>query len=328
MSKRETRMWHFVIKRFDDFQHSRRIARNFTKELLKECADKNYSAICYTGVSECDSDLGEVKVGFRGRKEYVPTSIYPFAKKYKEFIEEDIINEPHLHILLFANPGETLKEFTRDYFKDRGYDFWKVENFNNDVYSMLRYIMKQSKKSIRGYANIDGLPQAALDEFARYAEIIGRSMNENRPIFRGLPMSEAYHRADACVLKKTHRNELFTEICLTPQKQIEYGYVKQTTTSVESAQDDELFTNIDSSNRNGSLQKQCNDNINSEFDSYSNNASELRFNINKNKLINNTNTPYSPPHRDIRTHSPPVPQNVIDGMVYFLEMLFPSFDSS
>lgn len=337
MNARVPRIWHLVIKGFQDFDHALRAAKSYKKQLQKECTEHNYSAIYFVGVSENDSAAGEIRVGYRGRKEFVQTDTHWIPPKYYRHRMLSQVTEPHLHIILFSSPGETLKEFTRDYFQGIGLSFWEVKNFNNDVYSMLRYTMRQSRKSIRGYANVNGLPQAALNEFIRYAESINKAMNANKPVFQGLTISEDYFRADASVLEEECHNELFTEICLTPKQQIKYGYAEQSGFNIMSSlntathnsmgstvcrDNNELFTGKEVPHHNATPEKCCNINEFSHIDHSSNHGSELRYNniYNINNTCN-TDSPYKYVHRGNKTSIPP---NVIDGFIGFLDMIFPS----
>ena len=362
MSERKAKIYYMTITEYSAFDVAWNDAQAFRKQLNNWCTQKDYSAICIIGVSENDRKANELHYGYRGKKEFVPTQTFNFLTNlYKKPHTTEIV-WPHLHIMLFCAPGKTLRDNIKDYFKSKGREIRIEDYYDYNVPLTIRYTMLQGKKCVRTYHNVEGLPQLALHEFVKSAESVNRYMGANKPVFFRLPLSQQYFQEDNSVLEEDN-SEVFAEYCLNQERLEIYRAeqdrllelmrrnrkLKSEVSITDSDDNSELFTASPNDGSEVFTNQSADSNIsNATTISLSDAQSEVFTNQsspNDNKkhsksldfgdslsqentpselvIYNIYNTPYNPSFNKPRAHSPPIPQNVIDGLVCFLETVSP-----
>ena len=362
MSHWQAKMLFLDVTNYSVYDDAHDDGQAFRKQLNKWCSEKDYSLIGVIGVSEHNLDAGEMHYGYRGKKEFIKTKIFDFItdESKRPYIQETVW--PHLHIVLFCTPGKTLREDIKDYFKTKGREVFISEIYDYNVTSMLSYTMLQSTDCFKIHNNVSGLPQAALDEFVKSAESVNRYMGANKPVFFRLPLSQQYFKEDNSVLEEDN-SEVFAEYCLNQERLEIYRAeqnrllelmrrnrkLKSEVSTTDSDDNSELFTASPNDSSEVFTNQSADSNIsNTTTISLSDAQSEVFTNQstpNDNKkhsksldfldglsqentpselvIYNIYNTPYNPSFNKPRAHAPPIPQNVIDGLVCFLETLSP-----
>ena len=339
MSARRTRIGFESVKGFTTLKEAITFANRLKKHLITYCHEEKAFLACYIGISQHPSHEGMIVHGFRGKKVFRPygtiTTVIP----------------PHLHIVYLGNPGETIGQHINEYCTQKGYKPFHSSCEDETVNNILRYTMFQSIKHRTVAVDIDKLPQDALSEFLKLAEGFNRTMNGNEPIF-DLPMSEEFFNADDTVLYDTHC-EVFTDMRIREQAAEQARKLSRAMADTNSITADESFTAVNTSNDEQTIARESvrtsNDEVFTEDSFYSESLNhenvlndksfsgraftqksphELQcniYNINNNNLegYNNTKGIYTPSSKNTKSHSPPIPKNVIDGMVCFLETVSP-----
>ncbi len=128
---------------FDSFDKALKAADALKNALVRKCKEMDYHCIAVIGVSRHTNEHGVMKPNKFGKREYEP-----YVPNF--FPESEYERPPHLHILLIANPGVTLKNFIVDYFKKnhsprRTKVTWekKVDTYGDNA---VRYVLDQSEK--------------------------------------------------------------------------------------------------------------------------------------------------------------------------------------
>lgn len=150
--------------------------------LKRMCAKNNYACVCYAGVSEYDDEKGSILCGKRGKKEFIPK-----GKRRPQKID------PHIHIVLLANPAETLAKKSLAFFAKRGKSGWHkdCESYLEDC---MPYAMRQSIKYRTTSYNVDQFDEWTLDRFLKITELENKRMYGCSPIFKGI--SDSYFNED------------------------------------------------------------------------------------------------------------------------------------
>jgi len=194
MSARVTHFHHISTSASDKntFEDIVKSANAFVKNLQETCNKRNYACLAIVCISEHDLKLGEIKAETRDHKVFVP-----LKPEYNKKID------PHIHIIILANPCETLSQYTIKYFQKKNI---KSQHVCCDDYiqNAVPYAIKQSTKIRVAYCNIDALPKDMLKEFYTLAEEVNKSMNASAPIFKKIsadyfqnePVSETENDAD------------------------------------------------------------------------------------------------------------------------------------
>lgn len=338
MSARRTRIGFETVKGFSTLEEAIAFSNRLKKYLLTYCHEEKAFLACYIGISQHPSHEGMIVYGFRGKKVFRPygtiTRVIP----------------PHLHIVYLGNPGETIGQRINEYCTEKGYKPFHSSCEDETVNNILRYTMFQSTKHRTAAVNVDKLPQDALSEFLKLAEGFNRKMNGNEPVFE-LPMSEKFFNADDTVLSDIHC-EVFTNMRIREQAAEQARKLNKAKATANSVTNGESFTAVNTSNKEGNIacESACasNDEVFTEDNFYNdsqnhkntlnnngfsgleftqNTPHELQcniYNINNNlEDYNSTKETYTPSSKNIKSHSPPIPKNVIDGLVCFLEALLP-----
>jgi len=182
MSKKKNHFYHISISagQYPSVAAALADVEAFRMHLKRKCKNNGYSCICYAGVSENDHDAGQIRCGKQGKKVFIA---YENA--------DEITIDPHIHIILLANPGETVAKLTRAYFARKGIEAY---HYRCDDYSMsaIVYAMRQSKKCRTIACNADQLPHLMVSHFCTIAEAANEILNGCTPVFKNL--SEPFFR--------------------------------------------------------------------------------------------------------------------------------------
>ena len=147
------------------------------KRLAKE---RKYSFICFAGASMWHSGAGEIKVGYRGKKEFVA-----FTKNGNPF------TGPHMHMVLLGKPADGIAKEIRKYLRNRGIKLW-YEECDSHFEREIRYAMSQCINTRTASYNIEQLPQAAVAEFFKIAEYYNKLSGGVSPVF--IRLSDEYFK--------------------------------------------------------------------------------------------------------------------------------------
>ena len=203
MSKRETHIYHQSVSSTLNlsFDEMLKLANNLKKSTLGYIQKNGYACIVLISICCIDRKLAKVKVGFRGKKSII-------KKRGHEDCDPTI--NPHLHIVTFANPGETISKYIHQYIEDalKGKYVWSTHAHQEKSWkTYLRYDFEQAMKNRTFCHNVDDLPQDRVEEFLDYCEFLNLSRNDNKPLFQGVSNQyfNKYHNRKVDV-----KNEVFT----------------------------------------------------------------------------------------------------------------------
>lgn len=170
-----------------------KLANKVKIKLERYCKKINGSCIAFIGISVNDKEYGEVMVGYRGFKEFI-TRIHS---------NEQFVN-PHLHIYILANPGETIaKEICRYLTKNcDGHQSWH-KNANEYKVKCVRYSIIQSLHFRTVTCNTEQLPEEDVDCLCKLSEVYNVRQGGLKPVFQGL--------SDKHYNEFKDRNDLFTK---------------------------------------------------------------------------------------------------------------------
>lgn len=186
MSARATHFYHIstdarVAIPFEDIV---KYANAYVKNLQETCKKKNYACLALVCISENECNLGGVEASTRNHKVYVPIS--------PRF---DIKKNPHLHIVILANPCETLSQYTKMFFKKRNLDtFPRCCDNDTHLKNTISYAIRQSLKFRVASYNIDALPKDMLKKFYTLAEEANKLTKTTIPVFKKI--SSDYFQED------------------------------------------------------------------------------------------------------------------------------------
>ena len=157
------------------------------------CKKVNGSCMAYIGISVNNKKYGEIKVGYRGLKKFITSS-----HSKRRFVN------PHLHIYILANPGETIaKELCRYLTKNcDGRQSWH-KNANEYKEKCVRYSIIQSLHFRTATCNIEQLPKEDVDYLCKLSEVYNVRQGGLKPVFQGV--SDKYYN------EFKERNDLFTD---------------------------------------------------------------------------------------------------------------------
>lgn len=184
MSERKTHYHHISISagQYPSVDAALADVAAYLVWLKRTCTKHGYACICYAGVSEHHHDDGSIICGKRGKKKFI----------FSESQQSEI--DPHIHILLYANPAETLSKKTLAYFKRRGKPKGYHQCCDDYLEVELPYIMKQSIKCRTTACNIDQFDDWDLERFLKIAELKNKQLHGCVPVFKNL--SDAYFKED------------------------------------------------------------------------------------------------------------------------------------
>lgn len=147
MSKRETKLtsvhWTNNKDDFENYSEIKKVADNFKAKLnYLKAVNKDFYINAFIGMSDLDIRYGKKAYKSckrRGRKEIITK-----PKRFKGAKEK--YSQPwHLHILIEANPGETIAKIIVDYF-NKVFKRKVASSFRVDE-GFFDYVMKQSRKA-------------------------------------------------------------------------------------------------------------------------------------------------------------------------------------
>lgn len=182
MSKRATHFEHISTGHYQTTKDAIDDANAFRAWLQRICAKKEHNCLCYIGVSEIDHQTGKISCGKRGKKECLST---PGMKTKKV--------SPHIHIILLANPAETLSKMILKYFSRKGISGYH-KCCDDYLANAIPYVMEQSSLYRTVACDVAQLPSDMVDQFYRLAEITNTSMNGYAAVFGEL--SAQYYGCD------------------------------------------------------------------------------------------------------------------------------------
>lgn len=182
MSERKNHFYHVCISagQYPSVDAAIADVEAYRMHLQRKCKNNGYSCICYAGVSENDPDTGQVQCGKQGKKGFITCQD-----------ADRITIDPHIHIVLLANPGETIAKLTCAYFAKKGI---KSRHYPCDSYSLraIVYAIRQSKKCRTIACDADQLPHLMVSYFCMIAETTNEILNGCNPVFKNL--SEPFFR--------------------------------------------------------------------------------------------------------------------------------------
>lgn len=182
MSKRATHFEHISTGHYQTTRDAIDDANAFRAWLQRTCAKKEHNCLCYIGVSEIDHQTGKISCGKRGKKECLNT---PGMKTKKV--------SPHIHIILLANPAETLSKMILKYFSRKGISGYH-KCCDDYLANAIPYVMEQSSLCRTVACDVAQLPSDMVDQFYRLAESTNKSMNGSTAVFGEL--SAHYYGCD------------------------------------------------------------------------------------------------------------------------------------
>lgn len=182
MSQRETHIYHQSVSSTINlsFDEMVRLANSLKKSTSRYIKKKEYSCIVLISVCCIDIERARIRVGFRGKKSIVR------KKGYKDC---DPTVNPHLHIVTFANPGETISKYIHNYIekKLKGKSVWSTHAHQEKSWkTYLRYDFEQAMKNRTICHNVETLPQDRVEGFLDYCEYLNFHRNGNVPVFCGI----------------------------------------------------------------------------------------------------------------------------------------------
>lgn len=147
MSKRETKLfsirWINNKDEFENYLEIKKIADNFKAKLTYlKAVNKDFHVNAFIGMSDLDIRYGNK--AYKGCKKRGRKEIITKPKRFKG-AKEKYLKPWHLHLLIEANPGETVAKIIVDYF-NKVFKRKVASSFRVDE-GFFDYVMKQSRKA-------------------------------------------------------------------------------------------------------------------------------------------------------------------------------------
>lgn len=182
MSKRETHIYHKSLSSTVNMSLDEMIslANSLKISTQRFIQKKDYSCLILITISYIDKKHAKIKVGFRGKKSIV---------KKRGHHNDNLTVNPHLHIVVFANPGETISEYIEEYIekKLKGNFIWSTHAYQENSWrNYVKYDMEQAIKERTVSNRIDVLPQELVEEFLNHCEFHNFLRNGNTPVFKNV----------------------------------------------------------------------------------------------------------------------------------------------
>ena len=182
MSKRESHIYHKSLssKLNISLDEMVSLANSLKISTQRFIQNKDYSCLILITVSYIDKELAKIKVGFRGKKSII--------NKRGHKNDNPTVN-PHLHIIVFANPGETVSKYIEKYIekKLKGNYLWSTHaHQENGCKNYVKYDMQQAIKERTISNRIETLPQELVEEFLNHCEYHNKLRSGNTPVFKGI----------------------------------------------------------------------------------------------------------------------------------------------
>ena len=203
MSKRESHIYHKSLSSTLNMSLDEMIslANSLKISTQRFIQKKDYSCLILISVSYIDKKFAKIKVGFRGKKSIV---------KNRGHKNDDPTVNPHLHIVVFANPGETISKHIEKYIekKLKGNYIWSTHAYQENGWkNYVKYDMQQAIKERTISNRVEVLPQELVENFLNHCEFNNFLRNGNTPVFKDISNEyfEKYHNKK-CVVE----NDPFT----------------------------------------------------------------------------------------------------------------------
>lgn len=178
MSKRETHFFHISTSSgaYETFKDAEKAANAAKIWIQRLCEEKHYSAYVYIGISENEKYQGRFKVGPQGKKIFV---CYKRKRASK--------TKPHLHIIVYGNPGQQLAQDIYYYFTQTQHILmeWYPKDCGEYLETAIEYAMFQSKKFRTITCDYGVFVEDETNTFFALCEIANRRMDGNCPVFKG-----------------------------------------------------------------------------------------------------------------------------------------------
>ena len=169
--QRRTHLWHYVGLLIDpSYNNALKLIKSYRRHLQRTCQLKDYACVAYIGV-------------FKSNAKDLVVSVDNWGKK--TFIHSGKPSAPEIHIVLLANPGQTISKLTLSYFSKHCYK-GNVYKCDKETGYVLSYVMEHSENHRTLMYNTDVLPKSDLTELVNVAECMNVTLAGKVPIFEGL----------------------------------------------------------------------------------------------------------------------------------------------
>lgn len=231
MNKRRTHFYHIITSSsiFQTFDEALFKAEALKRKIVDLCKKMNYCCLCYIAVSVSDPKSARVKVISRGKRIIVTKS----RQKSKE-------TNPHLHIVLLANPGETVANEIFQYLRKNEMGIQptkKVCHTYEHLKNVIPYAIFQSLNFRAFASNVENLPQDMLETFCSLAEKANKEIGGVKPVFQGV--SDRYFAGRICDAVNNESEDESSNVLFTN------SFSPETTKSLENTEINDIFNEFD-----------------------------------------------------------------------------------
>lgn len=163
----------------DDLEAAVKDANAIIRQAYRICEKHNFSCMGTVAVSQNDSKISSVKVGYRGKKEYAS-------------VEDDSYVPPHIHAVFLCSAGASFIKYLCKYFRKK--KKYLTEEFpENKIYHQkycdtylgdrVKYCFLQATRLRTVVYNPDGLEKDLVTTFCDAAERYNLYIGGNKPVF-------------------------------------------------------------------------------------------------------------------------------------------------